>query len=101
MAALSDNRRVVTTAGTRVLLSTTSTSVRSVTIQAETDNTGVIVIGGAGTVVAAQATRRGISLAAGDTIALTTRDDDVDDLTEIGLDATIDGDGVTYIYAPG
>lgn len=101
MAALSDNRRVVTTAGTRVALSTTSVSVRSVTITAETDNTGVIVIGGAGTVVAAQATRRGTPLAAGDTIALTIRDDDVDDLAEVGLDATIDGDGVTYIYAPG
>lgn len=101
MAALSDNRRVVTTAGTRVALSTTSVSVRSVTITAETDNTGVIVIGGVGTVVAAQATRRGIPLAAGDTITLTIRDDDVDDLAEVGLDSMIDGDGVTYIYAPG
>jgi hypothetical protein len=101
MAALVDGRKVVAAAGTREPLSATSVSVRSLTIQAETDNTGIVVIGGLGTVVAAVLTRRGIALAAGAVIALTSEYDGVDDLAEIGVDAMVNGDGVTYIYAPG
>ena len=52
-----DGRQVVTTAGTRVQLSASSVHCKRVTICAETDNTGFIVVGGT-TVVAALATRR-------------------------------------------
>jgi hypothetical protein len=97
MGALADGRRVVTTAGTSVALSATSVSVSSVAITAETDNTGVVVVGGVGTVVAALATRRGVPLSAGDTLTL-GRADQVDDLAEVGLDATVSGDGVTFVY---
>ncbi len=98
MATLADGRKIVTTAGTRQALSTASVAVSSVTVTAETDNTGLVVVGGITSVVAALATRRGTPLSAGDTITLTSREDGVDDLSEIGLDVTVSGDGVTYTY---
>lgn len=100
MGVLKDGRKVVAAAGTREPLSATSVSVRSVTLQAETDNTGVVVFGGAATVVAALATRRGVALVAGASAQLTSDVDGVDDLSEVGLDVTVNGDGVTYVYAP-
>lgn len=96
MPGLVDGRTVVTTAGTRVALSATSASFRSVTITAETDNTGIVVVGGLSTVVAAVATRRGIPLNAGDSITFTYAADGVNDMSQIGLDATVSGDGVTF-----
>lgn len=86
-------RTVVTTAGTAVQLSTSNTRIFSVAIQAETDNTGVIVVGDS-SVVAAQATRKGLALNAGDTVTL-----DVAQLSNIYLDSTVNGDGVTYLVA--
>lgn len=85
-----DGRQVVATAGTRVQLSTTQTSVLEVTVTAETDNTGFVVVGGS-TVVASLSTRRGTPLAAGDSYTLA-----VNDLTDVYLDSTVSGDGVTY-----
>jgi hypothetical protein len=95
MPALKDGRKVVTTAGTRVQLAA-SEAVRGVTILAETDNTGVIVVGGP-TVVAALATRQGIPLDAGDSMSFEPHE--VDDLADIYLDSTVNGDGVTFTYA--
>ena len=92
---VSDGRQVVTTAGTRVALSSTSSIFDEVDITAETDNTGVIVVG-ASTVVAAQATRRGTPLDAGDTKTFRNVD-----LKEIYIDSTINGDGVTWSGSPG
>jgi hypothetical protein len=89
---LGDERKVVTTAGTRVALAG-STACRWVAICAEADNTGTIVVGAAASVVAALATRRGIPLAAGESIAL-----EIDNLSDIGLDSTVSGDGVTFLY---
>lgn len=88
--ALVDGRRTVTTAGTAVQLSGTSTAIKRVTIAAETDNTNYIVVG-ASTVVAALATRRGIPLGPGDTITLR-----VDNLTDVWLNSLVDGEGVTF-----
>lgn len=88
--SLIDGRQTVTTAGTRVQLSTTSTAVLEVAITAETDNTGIITVGGP-TVVGALATRRGIPLSAGATISL-----GVNDLSKVYLDTTVNTDGVTY-----
>ena len=84
-------RKVVTTAGTRVALAG-STAAKSVLICAETDNTGVIVVGSAAGVIAAIGTREGIPLAAGDAVSLRC-----DNLADIGIDSTVNGDGVTFL----
>jgi hypothetical protein len=81
----------VTTAGTRVPLAT-STACKEVVITAETDNTGIVAVGAAATVVATIATRTGVPLNAGDSIVL-----QIDNLADIGLDATVSGDGVTFM----
>jgi hypothetical protein len=91
-SVVGDGRKIVTTAGTREQLSSSSTSTLNVVIQAELDNTGVVVVGGI-TVVAALATRRGIGLEAGDSISL-----NVSDLSLIWLDSMVSGDGVTYFW---
>jgi hypothetical protein len=88
---VTDGRKIVTTAGTRVALAS-STACKEVVITAETDNTGIVAVGAAATVIAALATRTGIPLAAGDSIVLQT-----DNLADIGLDSTVSGDGVTFM----
>jgi hypothetical protein len=91
ITGIADNRKVVASAGTREALAA-STACKKVIITAETDNTGVIAVGGT-TVVAALATRRGTPLLAGDSIEL-----EIDDLNDINIDSTVTGDGVTYTY---
>lgn len=91
-STISGGRTVVTTAGTAVQLTTTGTAALQVAITAETDNTGVIAVGGSG-VVAALATRKGIPLNAGDTVTF-----EAIDLADVYLDSTVNGDGVTYAY---
>lgn len=91
IGTIGDGRKVVTTAGSAVALAAT-TAVKRVYVQAETDNTGVIVIG-ASTVVASLATRRGIALNAGDTIEIA-----IDDLADLYIDSSVNGDGVTFTY---
>ena len=88
---ITDDRKIVTTAGQRVALAS-STACKEVVITAETDNTGIVVVGAAATVVAAIATRRGVPLAAGDSIVL-----QIDNLADIGLDSMVSGDGVTFV----
>ena len=88
---VTDGRKVVTTAGTRVALAT-STACKEVVITAETDNTGIVVVGAAASVIASLATRTGVPLNAGDSIVLQT-----DNLADIGLDATVSSDGVTFM----
>lgn len=84
-------RKVVATAGTREALAS-STTCKWVLITAETDNTGLVVVGGS-SVVAALATRQGNPLYAGDTVVIP-----VDNLADLQLDSTVSGDGVTYTY---
>lgn len=88
---LGDGRKTVATAGTAEALAA-STAVKYVVITAETDNTGVICVGSS-TVVAALATRRGIPLEAGDSTVIP-----IDDLADVYIDTTVNGDGVTYVY---
>lgn len=90
-SGIGNGRKVVTTAGTAVVLAT-STTCRKVDITAETDNTGVIVIGGS-SVIAALATRQGTPLNAGDTLSVF-----ITNLATVYLDSTVSGDGVTYNY---
>lgn len=91
ITGIADGRKVVTTAGTRVTLAA-STACKQVIITAETDNTGIVVVGGS-TVVAALATRQGVPLYAGDTITL-----EIDNLADVYLDSTVSTDGVTFAY---
>ena len=58
-STMTDGRKVVTTAGVRVALAA-STACKEVVITAELDNTGVVAVGAAATVVAALATRTGV-----------------------------------------
>lgn len=69
-----------------------STECTSVTIQAEFNNTGIIVVG-TSTVVASEASRVGIALSAEDSITIST-----DDLAKVFIDATVSTDGVTFVY---
>ena len=90
-STITDGRKVVTTAGTRVALAS-STACKEVVITAELDNTGVVAVGAAATVVAALATRTGVPLNAGDSIVL-----QIDNLADVGLDSMVSGDGVTFV----
>ncbi len=91
MSIMGNGRKIVTTAGTSERLAP-SMQISNIIVQAETDNTGVIVVGGLG-VIAALATRTGIALVAGDSITL-----NITDPFPIYLDATVSGDGVTYLW---
>lgn len=91
-ATISDGRRTVASAGTRVQLSTTSVPVKKVIIQALQSNTGFIAVGGS-TVVAATGSERGYILLPFNSITLT-----VTNLNLIYLDSTVDGEGVSYTY---
>lgn len=86
-----DGRKTVTAAGTREALGSVTTC-RKVTVQAELDNTGVVVVGGS-SCVATLASRRGLALEAGD-----SEDFYVLELADLYLDVTVSGDGVTYVY---
>lgn len=85
-----DNRKVVSTASTRVQLSSTSIPCKTVVVTAELSNTGVITVGSS-TVIASASTRRGTPLSAGDSCVL-----EIDNLNKLYLDSTVSGEGVTY-----
>jgi hypothetical protein len=86
-----DGVTTVTTAGTDVALAG-STPCKRVTIQAQTDNTGLIAVGFTG-VDATEATGTGVILYPGDVYEL-----DIDNLADIFIDSTVNGEGVRYCY---
>jgi len=86
-------RKVVAAAGTAEALVSSSRKITEVIITAETDNTGLIAVGDSA-VIAALATRTGTPLNAGESIVLRE-----DDLSNIFIDSTVNGDGVTYQWA--
>ncbi len=88
-----DGRKVVAAAGTAEAIAT-DTKATEVLVVAETDNGGTIVVGGS-TVVAALSTRRGTPLNAGDGVVIPC-----DNLKDIFIDATVTGEGVTFLYKP-
>ncbi|GAI10515.1 unnamed protein product [marine sediment metagenome] len=90
--SMTSSRKEVATAGTRVPLAAASTPCKLVVITAETNNTGNITVGG-NTVVAAEATRVGTPLAAGDSYGF-----NIDNLTKVYIDSTVNTDGVTFDY---
>lgn len=91
ISGIGDGIKAVTTAGTRETLAG-STACKKVDITALTANTGIVVVGGA-TVVAAAGTRRGIPLSADSTYSL-----EIDNLADVYLDVTVNGEGVSYAY---
>lgn len=84
--------KTVTTAGTDVRLVSQITWAKWVTIQAQTDNTGSIAVGGSG-VDATVATGTGVLLSAGEMITIPC-----EDLYDIYIDSTVNGDGVRFTY---
>jgi hypothetical protein len=89
--SLGDGRQTVAEGGKPVALATT-TGCNWISVTAETDNTGVIAVGGK-TVVAKLEDRRGVALAKGETVTLP-----VGDLAQVYIDTTVNGDGVTFTY---
>jgi len=88
---IGQGRKVVTTPGTPVVLAV-ATTCKTITIQAEKDNTSDVIIGGSG-VVGPLATREGIYLSPGDSVDLP-----INDLSLVFVDALVATEGVTYIY---
>jgi len=87
-SAIGSGRQTVAAAGTGVQLTTTSTPILGVIIKALITNTGDIYVGGAGVAAAS-----GYPLAPGEFVGL-----DVDNLTDVWIDAAVNGEGVSYIY---
>jgi len=81
----------VTTAGTDVALAA-STPCKKVDIQAQTDNTSAIAVGGSG-VDATVATGTGIFLNPGDVYSL-----EIDNLADIFIDSLVSGEGVRFSF---
>lgn len=83
--------KTVSSAGAHEALAS-STAAKVVIIQAQTDNTDGVAVGG-DAVDATVATGNGVLLYAGDTITL-----EVDDLADVYVDALVSGEGVRYTY---
>ena len=86
---IGDGSAAVTTAGTRVQLTTTSTPCRLVNIFAEASNTGNIFVGGST-----------VSSTSGMVLEQARSTDwfPIDDLSKIYIDSEQDTDGVQYSY---
>jgi len=88
----------VSTAATSRALTTATTEVKSVTIQAERSNTGTIYVGDSNVV----STAYGVALGAGDSVTISgdqygSHPNKVK-LSTIYLDTSVNGDGVSYFY---
>lgn len=93
---IASGRKTVTTAGTRVPLSTANLPVAKVIICAETDNTNEVTVGGVD-VVGALATRVGVPLKPVATGESRLELCDVD-LKDVYIDAVTNTEGVTFTY---
>ena len=84
----------VTTAGTRVQLTTTTGHdfARTVYIEADEDNTGVLYVGDAGV----SSTEYASSLTAGQGISISVNPPDTFDATDIWLDVSVSGEIASY-----
>lgn len=90
---LNSGRKVVAAAGTPESLVAVSTAAIFAVITAETNNTGMVVIGNEN-VDETLASRTGIPLNPGETSPVIP----IDDLIEVYIDVGVNGDGVTYLY---
>jgi hypothetical protein len=78
--------KTVASAGTAEQISSTTVPIQSVVIKAESDNTGIVYVGDS------SVDSGDFPLSAGDAITL-----NVDDLTKVYLDVSVNGDGAHYI----
>ena len=85
---IGDGSKTVTTAGTEVQLTSTATKCFYVIITALTTNTGTIWVGGS-----TVASGRGVPL-----VSLQSCRIDIDDLSKIYIDSTVNGEGVSYCF---
>lgn len=85
--------KTVTTAGTDVPLVALSTPANWVIVQAQTDNTGGIAVGGSG-VDATVATGTGIYLTASSAPVTLA----VSNLEDVYIDSTVNGEGVRFTF---
>jgi hypothetical protein len=87
--------KAVTTANTPEQITATSTPIKRVVIQAKSGNVGTIVIGFSNAVRASPAASiNGIDLQAGDAYTV-----DINNLNKVWIDASINGEAVTYHYS--
>ncbi len=91
--SIADGRSTITSGGTPEQVSSTSTAYGTITLCAETTNTGVMTIGGSAMDGRIE-TRTGVPLTAGACFTLQSNGD----LDQIYFDGTVTGDGVTYAY---
>lgn len=84
---LGNGKIVVTTSGTRVQLSS-STATATITIRALSTNTGIIYVGNSSVT-----SSNGFQLSPQETVSI-----DLSNLSNVWLDASVSGEGVTYIY---
>lgn len=91
ITGIAHGSKTVATAGTDEALAS-STACKKVTIEAYAANTGQIAVGGSG-VDATAATGTGITLSARDSVTI-----DIDNLADIFIDSTVNGEGVRYTY---
>ena len=91
ITGMADGVKTVTSAGTDVALAA-STTCKKVTIQAQTDNTGLIAVGATG-VDATEATGTGIILYPGDAYEF-----EIDNLADVFIDSSVSGEGVRFTY---
>lgn len=90
-----DGRKTVTTGGTAEAISTEGFGFQNCTVCAETDNTGIIAVGY--NPIANLSTRVGIPLSAGQCYTFRQNPSYRSGvLSEIKIDTTVNGDGVTY-----
>jgi hypothetical protein len=92
--AFDDGYTVVTTAATRVVLSTNTSICKDVTVVALTSNTNQVNVGDVGVVAATGATQRGIPLLAGDSVTFHHVAP-----SDLYIDSRVDGEGVTYLWS--
>lgn len=88
-----NGRKVVATAGTPLQIIAANTAIKRVLITALTTNTGVIAIGGSNAVRAAAGSENGL------VIKNTSQPIELlqEDLSKVWIDASVNGEGVTYI----
>ncbi len=93
MTGIGHGVKTVTTAGTDVALVSSSTPAKLVIVQAQTDNTNAVAVGGSG-VDATVATGTGVILYPFDPPLVL----EVDNVADVFVDSLVNGEGVRFIY---
>jgi len=95
VSGLLGGRKIVTTSGTRVQITATSTPCQGVIVQSLRSNTGNISVGGSD-VLGTLGSESGIEITPGQTITIFCKD-----LNMIWLDSDVNGEGAQYLIMQG